>query len=457
MNIKVNFIKGLLCAMLAVFPLQSMMAQDNVIDRVEWVVGDKSILRSDIEEAIRYWVSNGRTFEGDPYCVVGEDLAVQQLFLHQAAIDSIEVDESNVIRQVEAQMEHVIRQIGSKEKMEEYFNMTSADIREMYREQLHNMEMAERMKMKIVGDIKVSPVLVRRYFESLPKDSIPFIPQQVEVQIITMHPHIDQEEIERVKAELREYTERIMNGETSFSTMALMYSQDPGSARRGGELGFSGRGQFQPEFSAVAFNLTDPGKVSKIVETEYGFHIIQLIEKRGDKVNVRHILRKPEHSNENLKAALLRLDSLAVGIKEGEIKFDDAVGLYSEDKDTRNNFGIMYNKQSASSHFAMDELPVDVARVIETLAVDEISQPFAWLLENGKTVCAIAKVKSRTEAHQATFSDDYEVLRQMYQAKLSDERIKEWIKKKQRDTYVRVNKESRGCEFIYPDWNFYEE
>ena len=457
MNIKVNFIKGLLCAMLAVFPLQSMMAQDNVIDRVEWVVGDKFILRSDIEEAIRYWVSNGRTFEGDPYCVVGEDLAVQQLFLHQAAIDSIEVDESNVIRQVEAQMEHVIRQIGSKEKMEEYFNMTSADIREMYREQLHNMEMAERMKMKIVGDIKVSPVLVRRYFESLPKDSIPFIPQQVEVQIITMHPHIDQEEIERVKAELREYTERIMNGETSFSTMALMYSQDPGSARRGGELGFSGRGQFQPEFSAVAFNLTDPGKVSKIVETEYGFHIIQLIEKRGDKVNVRHILRKPEHSNENLKAALLRLDSLAVGIKEGEIKFDDAVGLYSEDKDTRNNFGIMYNKQNASSHFAMDELPVDVARVIETLAVDEISQPFAWLLDNGKTVCAIAKVKSRTEAHQATFSDDYEVLRQMYQAKLSDERIKEWIKKKQRDTYVRVNKESRGCEFIYPDWNFYEE
>ncbi|MBO5865301.1 MAG: peptidylprolyl isomerase [Bacteroidaceae bacterium] len=457
MNIKVNFIKGLLCAMLAVFPLQSMMAQDNVIDRVEWVVGDKFILRSDIEEAIRYWVSNGRTFEGDPYCVVGEDLAVQQLFLHQAAIDSIEVDESNVIRQVEAQMEHVIRQIGSKEKMEEYFNMTSADIREMYREQLHNMEMAERMKMKIVGDIKVSPVLVRRYFESLPKDSVPFIPQQVEVQIITMHPHIDQEEIERVKAELREYTERIMNGETSFSTMALMYSQDPGSARRGGELGFSGRGQFQPEFSAVAFNLTDPGKVSKIVETEYGFHIIQLIEKRGDKVNVRHILRKPEHSNENLKAALLRLDSLAVGIKEGEIKFDDAVGLYSEDKDTRNNFGIMYNKQNASSHFAMDELPVDVARVIETLAVDEISQPFAWLLDNGKTVCAIAKVKSRTEAHQATFSDDYEVLRQMYQAKLSDERIKEWIKKKQRDTYVRVNKESRSCEFIYPDWNFYEE
>jgi peptidyl-prolyl cis-trans isomerase SurA len=230
------------------------------------------------------------------------------------------------MRQVEMQMEYVIQQIGSKEKMEEYFNMTSSDIREMYREQLYNKEMADRMKMSIVGDLKISPALVRRYMESLPKDSIPFIPQQVEVQIITMQPKIDQEEIDRVKGELRDYTERVMNGETSFSTLALMYSEDPGSARRGGELGFTGRGQWQPEFSAVAFNLTDPGKVSKIVETEYGFHIIQLIEKRGDKINVRHILRKPEHSNENLKAAILRLDSLVTGIKEGEMVFDDAVG-----------------------------------------------------------------------------------------------------------------------------------
>ncbi len=457
MNIRKFFIVLSFCVCSLILSVQRTVAQDNVIDRVEWVVGDKAILRSDIEEAIRYWVSTGRTFDGDPYCVVGEDLAVQQLFLHQAALDSIEVNESEIIRQVEAQMEHVIQQIGSKEKMEEYFNMNSAEIREMYREQLYNMQMAERMKMKIVGDIKVSPALVRRFVDSLPKDSIPFVQQQVEVQIITMQPEIDLEEIERVKGELREYTERIMNGETSFSTMALMYSEDPGSARRGGELGFMGRGQFQPEFSAVAFNLTDPGKVSKIVETEYGFHIIQLIEKRGDKVNVRHILRKPQHSNENLKAMLLRLDSLSTGIKEGEMSFEDAVGIYSDDKDTRNNYGIMYNKMSASSHFALDELPVDVARVIEKLEVGDISQPFAWLLDNGKTVCAIAKVKSRTDAHVATFNEDYDVLRQMYQAKLSEERIKEWVKKKQRDTYVRINKDSRGCDFIYPDWNFYED
>ena len=451
-----RYVLGALCSFMALLSTASF-AQDNVIDRVEWVVGDKCILRSNIEETIRYWQTNGSKIDGDPYCVVGEDLAIQRLFLHQATLDSIEVDETQLLREVDAQMDYVTQRIGSKEKLEEYFNMNSAEIREMYREQLYNVRMMEMMKHNIVGDIKVSPALVRRFVESLPADSLPFIQEQFEVQVLTLVPPIDQEEIDRVKEELREYTERIMSGETSFSTLALMYSEDPGSARRGGELGFTGRGQFQPEFSAVAFNLTDPAKVSKIVETEYGFHIIQLIEKRGDKVNVRHILRTPRHSNENLKAALLRLDSLATGIKAGEMTFENAVATYSDDKDTRNNYGIMYNKESASSHFSLDELPVDVARVIESLPVGEVSQPFAWLLDNGKTVCAIAKVKSRTEAHRATFSEDYDVLRQMYQAKLSEERVKEWIKKKQRDTYVRVNKDSRKCEFLYPDWNFFEE
>lgn len=437
--------------------ITTVVAQDNIIDRVEWVVGDKCILRSDIEETIRFWLGNGRKFEGDPYCIVGEDLAVQQLFLHQAALDSIEVDETTIMRQVEAQMNMVIQQIGSKEKMEEYFNMNSSEIREMYREQLYNMDMMDRMKKKIVGEVKVSPALVRRFYESLPQDSIPFVQQQVEVQIVTLEPEIDIEEIERVKSELRDYTERITNGETSFSTMALLYSEDPGSARRGGELDFYGRGQLQPEFATVAFGLTDPNKISKIVETEYGFHIMQLIEKRGDRVKVRHILRKPRRSSENIKKMLLTLDSISTDIKAGEITFEKAVELYSADKDTRNNYGIMYNRETASSRFKLDELPVDVARVIDGLSEGDISQPFIWVLENGKTVCAVAKLKARTEAHIATLRDDYETLRYMYQSKLSDERIQEWIKEKQQTTYVRVNKDSRNCDFLYPHWNFYEE
>ena len=434
-----------------------MNAQDNVIDCVEWVVGDKCILRSDIEEAIRFWQGNGRKFDGDPYCVVGEDLAIQQLFLHQAALDSIVVDEADIMRKVEAQISYVIDKIGSKEKMEEYFDKNSSEIREMYREQLSNMETMERMKQKIVGDVKASPLLVRRFYESLPKDSLPFIQQQVEVQIITLEPEIDIEEVERVKGDLREYTERVMNGETSFSTLALLYSEDPGSARRGGELDFMGRGQLQPEFATVAFNLTDPNKVSKIVETEYGYHIIQLIEKRGDRVKVRHILRKPRRSNENISKMLLRLDSIATDIKDGKFTFEEGAEVISHDKETRNNYGIMYNKETASSHFQLDELPVDVARVVERLEVGEMSQPFTWLLDNGKTVCAIAKLKSRTAAHVATINEDYEVLQNMYQAKQSDERIREWIKEKQQNTYVRISRDSHECNFLYPDWKFFEE
>lgn len=451
-----RYVLGALCFFMTLLSTCSF-AQDNVIDRVEWVVGDKCILRSNIEETIRYWQTNGRQIDGDPYCVVGEDLAVQKLFLHQAALDSIEVDETQLLRDVDAQMDYVIQRIGSKEKLEEYFNMNSAEIREMYREQLYNVRMMEMMKQKIIGDIKVSPALVRRFVDSLPADSLPFIPEQFEVQVLTLVPPIDQDEIDRVKGELRDYTDRILSGETSFSTMALLYSEDPGSARRGGELDFMGRAQLQPEFATVAFNLTDPSKVSKIVETEYGFHIIQLMEKRGDRVKVRHILRTPRRSSENIKKMLLRLDSISNGINAGEITFDNAVSLYSEDKDTRNNYGVMYNRQSASSRFGIDELPSDVARVIDGLKPGEMSQPFTWTLDNGKTVCAIAKLKAKVDAHSATMKDDYEILKSMYQSKLSDERIQEWIREKQRVTYVRINSENRDCKFMYPGWMFYED
>ena len=239
--------------------------------------------------------------------------------------------------------------------------------------------------------------------------------------------------------------------------MALLYSEDPGSARRGGECDFMGRDQLQPEFATVAFSLTDPNKVSKIVETEYGFHIIQLIEKRGDRVKVRHILRKPQYSNENIKKMLVRLDSIAMDIKDKKFTFEEGAEIISHDKDTRNNYGIMYNKNTASSHFGLDELPVDVARVVDGLSVGEISQPFTWQLDNGKTVCAIAKLKSRTDAHVATLSEDYETLQYMYQSKLSDERLQEWIKEKQQNTYVRINRDSHECDFIYPHWKFFEE
>ena len=433
------------------------MAQDNVIDRVEWVVGDKSILRSDIEDAIKYWKLQNRRFDGDPYSVVGEDLAVQELFLHQAAIDSVEVNETQLMRQVDAQIEEYVQRAGSKEKLEEYQKMPMRKIREMLYDNLHNNNMMYMMRQKIVGEIKVSPSLVRRYVESLPQDSIPFIQEQVEVQIITAEPAINLDEIDRIKEELRDYAERVNSGETSFSTLALLYSEDPGSARRGGELGFRGRGQFVPEFATAAFNLTDPSKVSKIVETEYGFHIIQLIDKRGDRVNVRHILRKPRVSTESIKQMMLNLDSLAREIRQDSITFEDAVVMCSFDKETNNNHGIMFNKETGASRFQLQDLPVDVARVVDGMTVGEVSSPFTMRLDNGKTICAIIKLKSKVDAHKANIKDDYEVLKDIYQRKMGEDRTNEWIREKQKSIYVRLNGDAKREDFKYPGWVFYED
>ena len=446
-----------LCLVVLLFVKGNVAAQNNVIDRVEWVVGDKSILRSDIEEAIKYWTLEGRKFDGDPYSVVGEDLAVQQLFLHQAVIDSVEIPESRLLRQVDAQIDAYIQRAGSKEKLEEYQKMPISKIREMLYENLNNHFTMLEMRKKIVGDIKVSPALVRRFYEELPNDSIPFVQQQVEVQIITMEPPVDMEEIDRVKDELRGYSDRIMSGETSFATMALLYSEDPGSARMGGELDYRGRGQFVPEFATVAFNLTDPDKVSKIVETEYGFHIIQLIDKRGDRVKVRHILRKPRVSSANIKTMLATLDSIATDIKNDSVTFEEAVLACSFDKETHNNYGIMFNKETGSSRFQLHELPVDVARVVEGMAVGEVSSPFTMMLDNGKTICAIVKLRTKIEAHKASPKDDYEILQELYKNKLSEERTAEWIREKQRTTYVRLNGNAKTEDFKFKGWVFYDD
>ena len=436
-----------------------LSAQENVIDRVEWVVGDKAILRSDIEGAIDFWVQENRKFEGDPYCVVGEDLAVQQLFIHQAGLDSINVGQMDVMKEVDRALEGMIARAGTKEKLEEYMGKTYSQIREMYYEYFENMMLTESVRKNIIGDIKVSPALVRKYHSTLPEDSIPYIPMQVEVQIITQKPQIEIEEIERVKSELRGYAERINNGETSFSTLALLYSEDKGSARSGGELPFSGRGQWAPEFAAVAFNLTDPNKVSQVVETEFGFHIIQLMEKRGDRVKVRHILRKPRVSDESISAMLARLDSIREDIGNGLFTFEEGATQISHDKDTRNNNGVMFfNDQGMSySKFELQNLPVEVAAAVERMKVGEISKPFVMEQSNGTTVCAIVKLKNRVEGHKANMRDDYDYLKQLYSTKMGEEKVSKWIKEKQKKTYVRVNSDRRNCKFLYPDWKFYDE
>ncbi len=437
------------CLMLMVAPL---MSQDNVIDEVVWVVGDEAILKSDVEETRLYLMMSGQKMEGEPYCVIPEQLAIQKLFLHQAAIDSVDVTDQEVLNAVENEINQRISQIGSREKMEEYFGKSSTQIREQLRETMRDRMIVERMQEQLFGEVKMTPAEVRRRFANMDNEEIPFVPTQVEVQIITQQPEIPLEEIERVKEELRGYTERVNNGEAQFSTLAVFYSQDSESARRGGELGFFGRGEMVPEFSTVAFNLTDPNKVSKIVETEFGFHIIQLIEKRGDRINARHILRKPEVSAENVQASLGKLDSIAADIRSGKLSFEEAV-VMSADKQTRKNFGLMSNERTLSSRFELQELPQEIAKVVYGMPVGEISKPFVMYDgKTGKEVCAIVKLKNRVEGHKATPTEDFQTIKDLMVAKVKQEKLEAWIREKQKTTYVRINENWCDCEFQYPGW-----
>lgn len=446
-----NFKFVVLCA-LALMTGSAVYGQDNVIDEVVWVVGDEAILKSEVEEARMSALYEGRKFDGDPYCVIPEEIAVQKLFLHQAALDSIEVAESEVIQRVDQMTNMYIANIGSREKMEEYFNKTSSQIREALRENAREGLKVQRMQQKLVGEIKITPAEVRRHFKDLPQDSIPYIPTQIEVQIITQQPKIPLEEIEDVKSRLREYTDRVNKGE-SFSMLARLYSDDRGTAINGGEMPFTGRGYLDPAFANVAFNLQDPNKVSKIVESEYGFHIIQLMEKRGDRIKVRHILLKPHVPEEALMAGTARLDSIADDIRNGKFTFEEAASVLSQDKDTRNNHGLLPNPQTNTSKFEMQELPPEIAKVVDKMKVGEISEAFTMIPQKtGKEECVIVKLKSRINGHKATISEDYQNLKEIVLEKRRDEMLDKWIREKQKHTYVRINENWKNCTFKYPGW-----
>lgn len=425
-----------------------------IVDEVIWVVGDEAILKSDVEAMRLQGQQEGVRWKGDPDCAIPEQLAVQKLYLNQAIIDSVEVTESEITQGVEQYLENMISAVGSREKLEEYYKKNMSQIRAELRETYKERQMVQGMQQKLTKDIAVTPAEVRRYFQNMPQDSLPFVPTEVEVQIITMTPRVDQEEINRVKDELRDYTDRINKGTATFQTLARLYSEDPGTARRGGELDYVGRGMLDPAFANVAFSLTDPKKVSKIVESEFGYHIIQLIDKRGEKIKVRHILRKPVVSDDAVVKAINRLDSIRNDILAGKFSFDDAASVLSDDKDTRNNHGLMANatQEGRTSRFKLEELPSDVAKAIDRLQVGEISAPFQMMNERGKTVCAIAKLKSRTEGHKATITEDFQILKNVVLNKRREEVLHDWVVKRIKSTYVRINDRYRNCDFEYEGW-----
>lgn len=450
-------------------------AQDNIIDQVIWIVGDEAILKSDVEKERIARLSAGERIAGDPYCILPEQIALQKLFLDQAKIDSIDVSPADVNRAVSQQENRVITNLGSREKAEEYLGASIADLREEWREMMRNSYLVEKVQSSIVGKkTNLTPSEVRRYYSQLPPDSLPFIPTTVEVQIITNEPAIPLSEIDRIKDRLREYTERVNKGE-SFATLAILYSED-GSATNGGELGFNGRASWVPEFANAAFSLTDPKRVSNIVETEYGYHILQLIERRGDRANVRHILLKPKVSAEEMQKAMGRMDTLATCIKENKptpelirfieaqpnakkiegFTFEDAVELYSSDKDTRQNQGLLLNSGENNNHgtarFAMEDLPPEAGKIISSMKEGEVSMPFKMMMRNGREGVAIVKLKKRIEGHVANVSDDYVALKNIVEQNKRQEVLNKWVKKKITDTYVYIDNDWKNCDFKYSEW-----
>jgi len=456
---KRNFLYGGLLAVACaagVLPVRAQ-SQDNVIDEVIWVVGEEAILRSDVEVARLEAQSSRQPIVGDPYCVIPENLAINKLFLHQAAIDSIEVTDAEVMLDVESRINDYIQYVGSKEKVEEYFGRPMSEIREKTFDAVKNQTIITKVQQNLISGIKVTPAQVRQYFKDMPEDSLPFVPTQYEVQMLVRTPIIAQSEIDKVKEELREYTERVNNGTSQFSTLALLYSEDKASATHGGETGFMSRGELAPEYATAAFNLTDAKTVSKIVETEYGYHIIQLIEKRGDRINTRHILRKPRVSDEALTTCINQVDSIIEGVDKGEYTLEEAIEHTSQDKETRANRGMLSRRLDEgrgmpTTKFELKDLPAEVAKNVANMEVGQLSSPFVMVNKQGQEVVAVVKLKSRVAGHRATMRDDYQALQDVVTSHLSQQKIDKWIREMQQNTYIRIKDGWKDCEFRYPGW-----
>ena len=428
------------------------LAQNNVAEEVAWVIGDEPIFKSDIEEQYREALYERIPIEGNPYCVIPEQMALNKLFLDQARIDTVEVQQSTVSSEVEDRINLFIANFGSKEKVEEYYRMPLPRLREKLNEIISEQYSIQMVQNDLTKNVKATPAEVRKYYNSLSKDSLPYIPMQVETQIITINPLIPQQEIDEIKARLRDYAQQVNSGERELSTLAILYSQDQATSVYGGETGFQSRSTLLPEYATAAFNLNDTRRVSNIVETDDGFHIIQLIEKRGDRINTRHLLLRPKVSDKDLTDAVNRLDSVRKDIIEGKKTFEELALYISQDKDSRNNKGNMLNEKTHSSRFEMADLPAEVGKKIYTMQPGDISEPFVMI--NPKTrreQVAIVKLVKRIDGHKADLAEDYMIIKDMCEATAKEKIIHEWVEQKQKSVYVYIEEGWRDCDFKY-DW-----
>lgn len=438
-------------SLLAIVTNKAFSQDKVVVDEVVAIVGKQVILLSDIENQVLQMRAQGYYSSGDLKCEVLEEMLYGKLLVNQALLDSVEVSDSEINSEMERRLNYFINQIGSEEKLEEYYKKSIPEIKEDFKDVIRDQLLSQRKQQEATADISVTPQEVKSFFKSLPKDSVPIVNTQFELEQIIINPEVKETEVLRVKDKLREFKERITKGE-NFATLAVLYSEDPGSATKGGDLGFFGRGDMVSEFSAVAFNLEE-GEVSKIVKTDYGYHIIQLVEKKGERINCRHILMKPKISPEEKANTRMKLDTIRESIINEEIKFKEACWKYSDDEDTRLNGGVMVNPATGNSKWEAAHLEPKIAYAISKLKVGEVSQPFETQDENGKAVYKIVMLKAKTDPHPANLKDDYQVIQDMALAKKQADYMEEWVSKTIKGTYIKIDDNYKNCSFTNSAWN----
>jgi len=437
--------------MIALLSIKAEAQQKQVIDQVAAVVGKNVILQSDIEnQYIQYRLQRGISGSAETIrCRILEDLLFQKLMLNQAEIDSVEVTDNQIDQEMERRLRYFINELGSQEKLEAYYNKSLNEIKSELRRLVKDQMLVQEVQNGIMNEVEVTPSEIKSYYRAMPADSIPMINTEYEIAQIVKKPPISIDEKLKVKERLFDLRKRILDGER-FSTLAVLYSEDPGSARKGGELGFYGRGELYPEFEAVAFNLKD-GEISEIVETEAGFHIIQMIERRGEYVNVRHILLMAKVSPYALEKAKNELDTIAMQIRNGDITFEEAVAKYSNDEN-KGKDGMLINPYSGSTLFEAENLDQQVSFVIDKLQVGELSDPVPMITDDGKDAYRLLMLKRKTTPHKANLSNDYNRIQEWALQKKKQEAVDKWIREKSNSAYVRINENFTNCTFDYK-WN----
>lgn len=436
----------LLTAVTIIFFVSNARAQ--VIDEIVAVIGNEIVLYSDIQ--IQKSQIKAQGFKGTlTDCQVLEEILFEKLMLNQAKVDSVEVTDDMVQGQLNRRMDIFVRQIGSVEALEDYYGKSMAEIREDFFDVLKDQLMVQRMESEISADINVTPSDVQEFFNEIPKDSLPYVNASVQMAQIVKYPSVSTKEKERIRAELMEFKEQVETGQEEFETLAALYSDDPGSAAKGGSLGMQARGTWVPEFDAVAFNLEE-GQISTPFKTDYGFHIMQLLERRGEMYDANHILLIPEVSSDGLNRARTDLDSIRNLIVRDSVSFALAANKYSDDELTKNQNGSLVNQATGSTIFEMDDIDPTLFPVIDTMSVGGVSKPFYFQTRSNEKGYRIVKLMDRTEPHRANLTDDYQSLQNMATERLRAQAMDKWVRERIEEAFVKIDEKYRDCAFGYP-------